>query len=79
MQGRISKGKILSICWSTPRCGRYTLVAKTGTHCTGDLLGLGVSIVGTENLTQLGFDPEANQPIAARYTDYATPTSRGNF
>jgi hypothetical protein len=27
---------------------------------------------GAENLTPLGFDPLTVQPIASRYTDYAT-------
>jgi hypothetical protein len=32
---------------------------------------------GAENLTPLGFDPRTVQPVASRYTDYATrPTKR---
>jgi rRNA maturation protein Nop10 len=70
--------QIQSICWLAPRCGRFTLEEKTGTHCIGDLLGLGACMDDTENLTPPGFDPGTTQPVATRYTDYATTTARKN-
>jgi len=36
-------------------------------------MGLGASLVGTENLAPRGLEPLTLQPIASRYTDYAVP------
>ena len=46
---------------------------RPSTQCTGDCMGLGASLVGTENLAPRGLEPLTLQPIASRYTDYAVP------
>jgi hypothetical protein len=43
--------QIQSICWSIPRCSRFTLGEKTDNHFTGELLGLEAGMDGTKNLT----------------------------
>jgi len=45
---------------------------RPGTHCTGDWVGPGQSGQVWKILPQPGFNPRTVQPIASRYTDYAT-------
>ena len=46
---------------------------RPGTHCTGGWVGprAGLDSCG-KSRPPLGFDPRTVQPIASRYTDYAT-------
>jgi hypothetical protein len=46
---------------------------RPGTHCTGGWVGpeAGLDRYGKSRLT-LGFDPQTIQPVASRYTNYAT-------
>ena len=50
---------------------------RPGTHCTGGWVGSrGRSRQVRKILPPPGFDPRTVQPVASRYTDYATrPTS----
>ena len=48
---------------------------RSGTHGTGGWVGPGPVRTGAENLAPTGiflFDPRTVQPVASRYTDYAT-------
>ena len=58
---------------SAPRPGRSLPPGKTRTHCTGGWVGprVGLDRCGKFRLPP-GFDPRAVQPVASRYTDYAT-------
>jgi len=61
----------------TPR-PLFTPRERPGTHCTGGQMGprAGLDRCGKSRLPS-GFDPRIVQPVAIRYTDYATrPTSR---
>ena len=47
---------------------------RYGTHCTGGWVGPSVIFwTAAENVTLTGFDPRTVQPVASRYTDWATP------
>jgi len=55
---------------STPRKDPVPIVQKAG-RTPGPVW------TGAENLAPPGFDPQAVQPVASRYTDWATrPTSQ---
>ena len=45
---------------------------RHGTHCTGGWVGLRASLYGSKISPPPGFDPRTVQPLASRYTEYAT-------
>ena len=46
---------------------------RHGTHCTGDWVGPRAGLDKCEKISPLpGFDPRTVQPVASRYTEYAT-------
>jgi len=45
-------------------------------HCIGGWVGPGPVWTGAENLAPTGFDPQTVQPVASRYTDWATGPTR---
>jgi hypothetical protein len=45
---------------------------RPGTHCTEGWVAPGLVWTGAENFPPPGFDPRTVQPVASRYTDYAT-------
>jgi hypothetical protein len=51
----------------------FHLWERPGTYCTGDWVGprFGLDRCG-KSRPQTGFDPQTAQPVASRYTDYAT-------
>ena len=58
---------------SESRPGRSLPPGKTRTHCTGGWVAPGPVWTGAENFAPPpGFDPRSFQPVASRYTDYAT-------
>ena len=70
------RGEYLGTRWgwvvsTTPRplCPRE----RPGTHCTGVWVGLGAGLDRCgKSRPPPGFDPRTFQPVASRYTDYAT-------
>jgi hypothetical protein len=58
---------------SASRLGRSLPRERPGTHCTGGWVGprAGLDRCG-KSRPPPGFDPRAVQPVASRYTDYAT-------
>ena len=59
--------------WSAPRNGRFTPGKDPVPHCTGGWVG---SRAGCgKSRPPPGFDPRTIQPVASRYTDWATPTT----
>ena len=64
--------------WSASRPGCSLPRERPGTHCTGGWLDLRAGLDGVQKISPPpGFDPRTVQPVASRYTDYATrPTKR---
>jgi len=63
----------LSACSAVPKPGRKDPQERPGTHCTGGWVGAraGLDRCGKSGPPP-GFDPRTAQPVASRYTDYAT-------
>ena len=67
--------------WLTPRLGRFIPLKRTNTRCTGGWVGPRHGLDGPQTRSGLvqnicvppEFDPRTLQPVASRYTDYATP------
>ena len=58
---------------SASRPGRSLPPGRPGTHCTGDWVGpQGQSGQARKISPPSGFDPQTVQPVASRYTHYAT-------
>ena len=56
---------------TTPR-RRYPRESP-GTHCIGSWVGPNAGLDGQKISPPPGFDPRNVQPVASRYTDWATP------
>ena len=53
---------------------------RPGTHCTGGWVGPRAGLDGRKISPPSGFDPRTVQPVASRYTEYATlPTKYQNY
>jgi hypothetical protein len=62
---------------SGSRPGRSLTRERPNTHCTGGWVGPRVGLDRcVKSCPPLGFDPQTVQPVASRYTDYATRPTR---
>jgi len=66
--------------WSAARPGRTLPPERPGTHCTGGWVGPRAVLEGRKISSTPRFDPRTVQPVASRYTDWATgPTIRDQY
>jgi hypothetical protein len=50
---------------------------RPGTHCAGGCVGVGLVLMGIENLASLPrFDSWIIKPVTSHYADYAIPVTR---